>query len=273
MSAPPTILSAINDSSSGQQSRFLQIIRKHNCLDRDRIRKLQDMRKILLVALVLISMGCNQRSDQESTSKPTIEKPAVANKSKKRPAPVTESPEALAAQAKTVQEQLLKFVETPGRELYLSLRQSIVSSKAYDPYSDEIEKATEMLGEQRIKEAEDFLEKSMGNLLLSPRAHVLLATAYAELGDDERASAEHKTADACIQGILATGDGSESKPYVVLRTSDEYDIIRHLKLVVRNQALQEKDGKFFDVIDCGDDSQLWFDLTDTIRRLGKSLGR
>ena len=231
------------------------------------------MRNIVLVALIVVSLGCNQRIEQESTTKPKSEKPTVTNNSEKPKTPVTESPEALAAQAKTVQEQMLKFVETPSRELYLSLRESVVSSKAYDPYSDEIEKATEMLGEQRFEEARDFLQKSMGNLLLSPRAHVLLATAYTELGDDERASSEHKTAHACIQGILATGDGSNSKPYVILRTSDEYDVIRHMKLVVRGQGLQDLDGKYFDVIDIGNGSQLWFDITDAFKKLGESLDR
>jgi leucyl aminopeptidase len=59
------------------------------------------------------------------------------------------------------------------------------------------------------------MERAMSNLLLSPRAHRLLSFLYAKEGNEEAAAMEFEIAETCIQGILATGEGSRENPFLV----------------------------------------------------------
>ena len=79
--------------------------------------------------------------------------------------------------------------------------------------------------------------------------------------------------DACIEGILATGDGSEGNPYIVIRTSDEHDVIEHLEKQLKQQSLMPKDDKHFDRIECTDGSKYWFDITDAYNHMAESFGQ
>lgn len=228
------------------------------------------MKRLVLIGLVLLLPGCTSQTEMQTADEPERNQPVMADNDKESSLPEEESPEVIAARTEELQEQLWKFVASPNRDVYLKLRKQVIESKTYDPYSDEFEIVQQLLVEHQFEKARDFLQKSMSNLLLSPRAHILLGTIHAELENAERASAEQSAADACIQGILATGDGSESLPYIVLRKSDEIDVIRHLKLAVGGQQLENKDNRYFDVIDCGSGSEIWFDITDVMKKLGKA---
>ena len=79
-------------------------------------------------------------------------------------------------------------------------------------------------------------------------------------------------AATCCEGILATGDGTKEKPYLVTRTSDEYDILQYLDKQFGGQALVSDGDRNFDVMTCSDGTELWFDITDPFKKLEESLG-
>jgi hypothetical protein len=112
----------------------------------------------------------------------------------------------------------------------------------------------------------------MGNLMLSPRAHQLLGFLHHKLGDEQRANMEMMIGIVCVEGILTTGDGSQESPYLVLRTSDEYDVLEHFEKQLQQQSLLHRDGRNFDRIECTDGTTYWFDITDAYNQLGKSIG-
>ena len=60
---------------------------------------------------------------------------------------------------------------------------------------------------------------------LSPQAHRLAAEAAQRIGDQNSATAETVFATRCVDEIRATGDGSESRPFLVARVSDEADLL------------------------------------------------
>ena len=91
------------------------------------------------------------------------------------------------------------------------------------------------------------------------------------LEDAAKAKAEREAAAKCVEGVLATGDGSADKPYLVTRVSDEYDLLRHLKKARTTQGLRHKDGKAFDVMSCTDGTEVWFDITAVFGSLSKKL--
>jgi hypothetical protein len=168
-------------------------------------------------------------------------------------------------------EQLLQFLESPNRENFLAIREEVIQSELYDPYSDECDQAGDLFELGKLEEARNVLQKGMGNLILSPRAHQFLSFLFHKLGDEQSARVEMLIGHACIEGMLASGNGSEASPYMVLRTSDEYDIIESLEKEFRQQSLVPKGEKHFDVVECTDGSTFWFDVTDSYNRLTKLL--
>ena len=113
-------------------------------------------------------------------------------------------------------ESFIKFVESPRRDYYLALRNALISSDEYDPNSDDIFDAEELVNQMAFQAAQDKLHDSMPNLLLSPRAHYLLARTAERIGDMQSTQMESLITSACLKGIAATGDGSKASPYLVV---------------------------------------------------------
>jgi hypothetical protein len=243
------------------------------------------MLRIWPLLLALIASGCTNASqdftdapstpDDESTRASTVPQPPAPSTVERASQPVADpdSDVPTPVPAADIDQLFADFVESPDRGAYLAVRRQVVASHAYQPYSDEFTTAEEFLDLYRLDEARAALEETLPNLLLSPRAHRLLAEIESADNDVQAADRERRIADACVAGILATGDGSEQQPWLVLRTSDEYDVLAHLGKRPEMQSLVRGDGKSFDLISCTDDSEVWFDVTDAFEQLGKSLGQ
>lgn len=162
----------------------------------------------------------------------------------------------------SIDEKLAKLVKKPDRETFLALRKEVIASKAFKPYSDEMDQASDLHTDGKTKEARDLLLKSMDNLMLNPRAHTRLSFYHAKLGDAAAAKMEILIADACIKGILSTGEGTKKKPYFVLRADDEYEVVSRLQKQVKSQSLTGDGDRRFDVLTCSDNSLIYFDITD-----------
>ncbi len=165
---------------------------------------------------------------------------------------------------------LVRFIQTPNRDNYLAMRSQLVASEQYEPYSDEFDQAVELSEQLKTVDAKQVLQKAMPNLVLSPRAHQLLGFLCHKLGDENSAQLEMAIAHACIEGILSTGDGTEGKPFLIARTSDEYDLVEHLDKELQNQSLRHEGNRHFDVVECSDGSKYWFDITDAYNSLSAS---
>ncbi len=170
-------------------------------------------------------------------------------------------------------EEFIKFIQTPNRNNYLACHKKIVSSDEYEPYSEEVDNAGRLYEQQKVEKAIEILKTAMGNLMLSSSAHQLLSFLFHKLGDKESAEFEWMAGQACILGILSTGDGSENNPYVVVRTSDEYDVIKHFEKESAHQSLIQNGNKHLDLIKCTDGSEYYFDISSAYKQLtGSSIG-
>ncbi|MCE5266290.1 MAG: DUF4919 domain-containing protein [Planctomycetaceae bacterium] len=181
----------------------------------------------------------------------TAEKPKDAPK-RPNPEPVT---------AEYASREFEAFVKEPTKDSYLKVYRALTTSKDYGPYTLDLEDVDKLVQDQKFKEARTRLKKAMPALILSPRAHQIASRIAAALGDKAIAAKEAKLAETCIQGILSTGDGSRESPYMVTRVSDEYDVLRHLKKTLGQQAVLHQDGKSLDKIDCDDGDEICFDVT------------
>lgn len=166
-----------------------------------------------------------------------------------------------------MKQQFFTFIESPNRESYQVIRDLILAFPGYDPYSDDLNEMLDLLAEGKFVEVQQGISRGMPNLLLSPRAHMLAAIAAEKTGEDQAAEVEKYIAQACVKGILTTGDGTHEHPYQVVRTSDEYDVLQFLELDPAGQALQENGERHFDVISTRQGQEIVFDITDAYSKL------
>ncbi|TWT38614.1 hypothetical protein [Blastopirellula retiformator] len=170
-----------------------------------------------------------------------------------------------------MQELFLSLLKEPSRERYLELRKEIMQRENFAPYSDDLRRAEELLGEEKFDEAAEVIFHSMPNLLLSPSAHMLVGFVFEQQGRAEDAELERNIALLCCEAITLTGAGTEAEPYQVMRTSDEYDVLRFLGKEFTGQGLVEKNGRHYDALKCEDGEELWFEITDMYAMLSQKL--
>jgi hypothetical protein len=167
----------------------------------------------------------------------------------------------------SVLERLGKYLQEDTLENFLSLRKAVAESAAYDPYADDLDTAEALLEQGQLEELAERLLSAMGNRILNPSAHMMASFVFRKLSDEQRADTELGLARVVLEGILSTGDGSQERPYLVLCTADEYDVLERLGKQVSQQSLVEKDGKHFDRHACQDGTEVWFDVTTQLSRL------
>ena len=170
-------------------------------------------------------------------------------------------------------DKFLSYVSDPNRDTYLCARAAIVDSAQYSPYSNDLTDIELAVERNDLVAARRLASESIANLLLSPGFHLLLSKLAKADGNATAEKVELQLAVSCAEGILLTGNGTESSPYLVLRMSDEYDILAFLGLKFAGQALVEKDKRDFDCISVRNGRDLWFDVSDAYQSLQRRMGK
>jgi hypothetical protein len=167
-----------------------------------------------------------------------------------------------------LQDLFERFAGDPSPEHFHRLREQMVAEPTYNPAADDMEVAGRLLADGEAERAREALVPVMTNYLLSPRAHLLLAVACERLGETEAALRRRALAEACLRALLASGDGSATRPYLVTRVSDEHDVLGHVGARWARQSLRRRDGRAFDVFDLEGGGEVWFDITEALSRMG-----
>lgn len=161
-----------------------------------------------------------------------------------------------------MRELFFAFLENPTPENFGAVRSEVVNDPKYDGYSRDLDQMDRAINEKRFTDVGPLFAAAQPNLLLSPGAHLLLSVAAREQGNAKVADAERFICFRCLDGITGSGDGTQQKPYLVLRTSDEYDVLAALGKQLQTQHLvHSEDGRSCDRMVCADGSELWFDIT------------
>jgi hypothetical protein len=128
------------------------------------------------------------------------------------------------------------FVKRPIQEAFLLLRTLLINLPPYQPYTNEIQRVEELFEEGQFPKARAAANKTMPNYLLTPRIHLIAALTADKQEDYEARETERMAYQACIEGILGTGDGTEASPYLITHVTDEYDILSWLHKRSRIQS-------------------------------------
>src|SRR5262249_9427716 len=124
-----------------------------------------------------------------------------------------------------MQELFFAFIKSPTAETFRAVRDAVVGNEKYDGDSRDLDKMRTAYDQKRYPDVRAAFVAAQPNLLLSPEAHFLLSLSSKAEGDSDGSEMEKYVCFRCIDGILATGTGTQEKPYLVLRTSDEYDVM------------------------------------------------
>lgn len=170
-------------------------------------------------------------------------------------------------------QQFVHFLKHPDPENFRALRNALLAQRSFDPYSTELHGVDGLLQSQRSAEAESLLRSRMSpNHLISPGAHLRLSIAFHQLGRLEEAQRERAIGMRCLEGILSTGDGSLEHPFLVTRTSDEYDVILAQGQRFAQQVLVRQGTRHLDRIILESGSELYFDVTEIFQIAKGRLG-
>lgn len=166
-----------------------------------------------------------------------------------------------------MKDAFLEFLQQPSPESFGKVRRLILESPHYAPYSKQLDEIDALIQEGSFERAREAVQAAMPNFLLSPRAHIYAAFLARQRGDKEAERIEGYLATLCAQAILTTGDGSEERPYLVMRVSDEYDVLRFLEKDLASPSLVTKGEKHLDRVTLTGGEVLWFDISDAYQRL------
>jgi hypothetical protein len=161
-----------------------------------------------------------------------------------------------------------------------ALREAYAQSPNYDPYGSNILSTTREMNQaanggdcqKAAGLAQTLLEK---NFTLSD-AHFMLAYCSKKAGDAAAEEKEAKIAAGLLKSILASGDGKTPQTaFRVVTISEEYSVLKVLRLQKSMQRLISHEGHAYDVLDAkgsGDQTvSLYFKIDGILEHMNKKL--
>jgi hypothetical protein len=150
-------------------------------------------------------------------------------------------------------EQRLAAAQTdPLTADFHALRMAYIRSARYEPYAthgQEVRALRDALHAHDYPAAVTAAEAILARDYLDIEAHMAADFAHTQL-ENRAASTYHRTfAQRLLSAIAATGTGQDlDHALVVIRTSEEYVVLRVMGLVSGGQRLVEHNGHWYDVL-------------------------
>ena len=164
------------------------------------------------------------------------------------------------------------FLQAPTLENFLRVRESVLADAEFDPYTNAVDGVPKMMEAGEFEQALEQLKHALfPHMVMSPSAHLNIAFILHKLGREKDAAFEHHISEMLLKAIELTGDGTEERPFLVTRTSDEYDYLFAHELEAKLQAMAKSGDRECDVITVADGQQLWFDVTDIRKVLARRM--
>jgi hypothetical protein len=160
-----------------------------------------------------------------------------------------------------LRERFGEYLVSRSLPTFIAVRELLMALPSYDPLSQELAAFDRLLEREDWAGMRDLADEVTDNWMLTPYFHEVLALAYKMLGDENRSALEAELFKACAQGVLLTGNGSEAKPFEVVRVDDAYGVLLYLgKDWVKEEELVSGAARCR-VLRCADGTSYWFDYS------------
>ncbi len=166
-----------------------------------------------------------------------------------------------------IEQKLRSFHSHPTEKKFRWLQRFVMAEGDYDPRATAIMGLDSRVGATDPVKLLKEIERLPWFWQLCPRLHFVQARAYEALGRKRRMSDCVAMMQNCLQGLLATGDGSEDAPYAVTFLTDQRDLLQVIGEDIRYQQLVRLDDRCCDVITSHAGNDVWFDVTELLERL------
>jgi hypothetical protein len=164
----------------------------------------------------------------------------------------------------TYAELLDAWLASPSPVTLAPLHDAIRSAPGPGAVPDVAQRADALLTTEAYAAAVDLLQAAMPGALLSPGLHGRLAFALRRLGRGQDAERHARLAEAALAAITSSGDGTATRPWRVLRTADEYDLLDSLGARPVSQGVLREGQRTLDRIVCIDGREAHFDVTELL---------
>jgi Domain of unknown function (DUF4919) len=164
-----------------------------------------------------------------------------------------------------MQSALRAFVAQPSRENYLAARAELLAASPRTLDAAELDSLSLLADSGDLKGLTEAIAQLPPIAALVPRVHYYAALSAEAREDEQDLELERMLLVTCLRAILMTGDGSEKEPYVVCAASDELDLLNVLDLSPASQSLVHRGDSIYDVIQCADGSDIWFDASAMLK--------
>jgi len=162
-------------------------------------------------------------------------------------------------------EQLTTFFEQPTQDAYLELRDLVIREDDFQWSSPVFDHLSHLASRAQFDDLIRVIDGLSSAWAICPRIHYLVAIGAEAMGDDEEVEIRHLAFHACIQGLLASGGGTEQDPYRPTYLCDELDVLTACRLMRKSQELICADDRRFDVVTTTCGQTVWFDITEPMR--------
>lgn len=153
-----------------------------------------------------------------------------------------------------------RHAAAPSAESLRALHDAVRRAPGFDVGLELRRPAADLLRRDDHAGVARLVAGAMPGAFLSPAAHRLWSRSLAALDDPAGAAREDRLARLALAAILGSGDGTEERPWRVLRVSDEYDVLEARGLRSREQRVVERDARVLDAHRCAGEEQVWFEL-------------
>ena len=166
-----------------------------------------------------------------------------------------------------IEQKLRSLHSHPTEKKFRWLRRFVMAEGDYDPGATAIVRLDSRVGATDPVKLLQEMERLPWFWQLCPRLHFVQARAYEALDRKRRMSDCVARMQSCLQGLLATGDGSGDAPFAVTFLTDQRDILQVIGEDLRYQQLVQLDDRCCDVITSHAGNDVWFDVTELLERL------
>jgi hypothetical protein len=166
--------------------------------------------------------------------------------------------------SKSMVELYRQFLVEPSAERFFAALGAFDLPASIKPPS--LESLDLALSEGRFDSIRTLARQWSRYFALSVHFHRLAAIAALEMGDADDAELERFAAEACLEGVLKSGDGSAERPYVIAHRADAQEVLAKLKFKPIRQKCVQTDQARCDVFEgksAQGEQEVWFSAPST----------